>query len=83
MSLKELNDLLEKPVFVNPELEQPISLQDAARNRYSDMILSQVYKMDFNLDITDANKKDNKIVDLEKKEENKKEAAAPSKLITF
>ena len=52
MSLKELNDLLEKPVFVNPELLQPISLQDAARNRYSDMILSQVYKMDLSLDIT-------------------------------
>ena len=25
----ELNDLLEKPVFVNTELEQPISLQEA------------------------------------------------------
>ena len=39
-TLKELNELLEKPVFVNPELAQPISLQEAASNRFSDIILS-------------------------------------------
>lgn len=72
--------MLEKPVFVNAELEQPISLQEAARNRFSDVILSQVYKMDFSLDFTEAKKE--KVEDLEKKEENNKEAA-PSKLITF
>ena len=72
--------MLEKPVFVNAELEQPISLQEAARNRFSDVILSQVYTMDFSLDFTEAKKE--KVEDLEKKEENNKEAA-PSKLITF
>lgn len=75
-----MNELLEKPVFVNAELEQPISLQEAARNRFSDVILSQVYKLDLSLDITEAKK--DKVEDLEKKKENKKEAT-PGKLITF
>ena len=36
---------LEKPVFVNTELESPMSLETAAKNRYSDAVLSQVYKV--------------------------------------
>ena len=44
--LKELNELVEEPVFFNPELARPISLQEAARGRYSDVILSQVYKLE-------------------------------------
>ena len=48
-SLKELNDLLKKPVFVNSELELPISIHDAARNRLSDFMLSQVFKIDLSL----------------------------------
>ena len=40
MGLIELTDLLEKPVFFNTELEQPISLLEAARKRFSDAILS-------------------------------------------
>ena len=39
--------------------------------------------MDPSLDFTEANKKDNKKDDIEKKYENKNELAAPSKLITF
>ena len=45
MSRDELNEFLEKPVFVNTEMEAPISLDAAAKNRYSESVLSQVYKI--------------------------------------
>ena len=45
MTVQELNMLIEKPVFVNTELEAPISLKTAAKNRYSDAVLNQVYKI--------------------------------------
>ena len=45
MSREELNEFLEKPVFVNTEMEAPISLDAAAKNRFSDAVLSQVYKI--------------------------------------
>jgi hypothetical protein len=45
MSPEELAMLIEKPVFVNTELEAPISLETAAKNRYSDAVLNQVYKV--------------------------------------
>ena len=45
MDREELNEFLEKPVFVNTEMEAPISLDAAAKNLYSDTVLSQVYKI--------------------------------------
>lgn len=50
--LKDLNNLIDKPVFVDKERNQPISLLGAAQNRYSDQLLGQVYKMQLELDIT-------------------------------
>ena len=49
--LKELHDLLDRRLFVNEDLVKPISLRQVACNRYSDAILSQIYKMDLSLDI--------------------------------
>lgn len=45
ISLEELQSFLDKPVFVNTELEQPISLLAVAQERFSEHILSQVHKM--------------------------------------
>lgn len=52
MNLADLNKLLDKPVFVNNQLQQPISLLSAAQSRYSDEVLNQVFKMQLELDIT-------------------------------
>ena len=49
--LKELHELLDRRLFVNEDLVKPISLRQVACNRYSDAILSQIYKMDLSLDI--------------------------------
>lgn len=45
LDLQGLNNLLDKPVFVNTQLKQPISLLGVAQNRYSDDILCQVHRM--------------------------------------
>ena len=58
MSEKDLNNFLEKPVFVNTELESPMSLETAAKNRYSDAVLSQVYKISLPVDPSKLSQKD-------------------------
>jgi len=45
MDPDDLMKFLEMPIFLNTELEAPISLESAAKNRYSDSVLSQVYKV--------------------------------------
>lgn len=41
----DLVNFLEMPIFLNTELQSPMSLESAAKNRYSDAVLSQVYKV--------------------------------------
>jgi len=40
-----LQTFIDKPVFVNSELQTPVSLINAAMGRYSDLLLSQVYSL--------------------------------------
>ena len=41
----ELLNFIDKPLFVNSELEKPISLTGAVENSFSDANLNKVYKL--------------------------------------
>ena len=43
--VSDLSKFIEKNVFHTQELENPLSLSAAAQNRYSENVLSQVYRM--------------------------------------
>ena len=44
-SVKDVDTFVEKAVFRNEEIKNPISLQGVAQNRYSNVVLSQVYRL--------------------------------------
>jgi len=41
----ELLRFIDKPLFVNTELETPLSLAGAVESRFSDIDISQIYKL--------------------------------------
>ena len=44
---EDIMEFINKPAFVNDELPTPMSLITAAKNRYSDYVLSQVYRLHY------------------------------------
>ena len=46
MSQKELDHLLQMPLFVNNDKSICMSLMTAAQSRYSDMVIGQAFKLD-------------------------------------
>lgn len=45
INIEDLQGFLDKPVFVSPDLQYPLSLLSAAQTRYSEQVLSQVFRM--------------------------------------
>lgn len=41
--MKEVDKFVDKAMFKNDEMKNPISMQGVAQNRYSNVILSQIY----------------------------------------
>ena len=71
----KLQTFIDKPVFVNTEINTPMSLINAAMGRYSDFILSQVHS----LDAVKTEKEDLS----RSKRKGKKKVEPQKKLITF
>ena len=57
---KDLDTMIEKPLFTCDQLNTPLSLITASTNRYSDFILGQVYQISKKFKASKQKGKDNK-----------------------
>lgn len=79
MDIKQLTDLLEKPIFVTDELRFPLSIQSVANKRYSDAVISSVFRMKPELDFNYNKQKLNE----QSSEKHDKPQASKEKILTF
>lgn len=70
MDLKQITDMLEKPIFITEQLEFPVSIQAVANKRYSDAILSSVFRM--KPDLVDFTNEKQRKKDVAEKDKNGK-----------